>query len=243
MKKRFVLIGGLIMIFMLLTGCGKNIELTEEESDIISQYAASLLLKYDVNYENALKEQTQKPEIEEPDNTEEVITPEEETLTEEEQTSEEVENSEGITEENNAKSSLAEVFGMDGIQVTYNGCEFVKSYPNKGNSSSGFRMTAENGRKLAIIKFVITNTSGEIKRCDVLSGIPTFKATINGTSVPARMTILLEDLSTTCEDVEPGASVEKVLICQVDEGMAENIESLELLVTFNKVISTVVLLP
>ncbi|MCM1087931.1 MAG: hypothetical protein NC419_07215, partial [Muribaculaceae bacterium] len=54
MKKVSVLLCG-IGIACILTGCGNTMpELTEEENDIITEYAVSLLLKYDKNYNSRL---------------------------------------------------------------------------------------------------------------------------------------------------------------------------------------------
>lgn len=230
------------MVMLFFSGCGKSVELTDEESAIISQYAASLLLEYDVNYESPLKEEIKvQEEIQEETVTEEKQEP----VSEEEQQGMETETpEETVTEKTEkTKGSLTEVFGIDGIEVVYKECQFATSYPNNGNGSGGFMMTAERGQKLAILKFAVTNTSAQPQTCNILAGIPTFKATINGESAPARMTILLEDLSTTCEEIAPGATVEKILICQVSEGLSENVEQLEILTTFNKEISTVVLNP
>lgn len=45
--KKAILLGSMIVFLLLFTGCGKVIELTEEENYLIAEYAAELLLKYD----------------------------------------------------------------------------------------------------------------------------------------------------------------------------------------------------
>lgn len=53
MKKR-ILIAGLSMTLCLLCGCLEATPLTEKEMDAVAEYAASLLLKYDKNYDTPL---------------------------------------------------------------------------------------------------------------------------------------------------------------------------------------------
>lgn len=237
MKKRFVRIAGVMMTLLFLTGCGSGIEITEEESDIISQYAASLLLKYDVNYNYALMEEEQE-EVTVPDEPESEVPDESEG-----ENGSLAPDVEGNGEQESQGSSLSQALGMDGLNFNYAGYEFADSYPTDGNISGSFLMRAEEGKKLLILKFGISNTTSEVQKMDVLSGIPTFKVTVNGTSVANRMTILLEDLSTTSEDVEPGKTVEKILIFQVNGDMDETVETMELLVTYNKNASRISLVP
>ena len=45
-----------IGIVCILSGCGRTVELTEEENEIITEYAVGLLLKYDKYYSNHLVE-------------------------------------------------------------------------------------------------------------------------------------------------------------------------------------------
>ena len=53
MKKRMILAGVAVMLCMMC-GCLKDTPLTDEEMDIVAEYAASLLLKYDNKYSTPL---------------------------------------------------------------------------------------------------------------------------------------------------------------------------------------------
>ena len=66
MKKAMITVG---VAALLLTGCGGGVELSEEDTVRVAQYAADLVLKYDSNYKERLltleeqeeaKEKTQK---------------------------------------------------------------------------------------------------------------------------------------------------------------------------------------
>ena len=53
MKKVSVLVCGL-MVALLTAGCGEMPDLTQEETDLIAEYAAGILLKYDRDQVNRL---------------------------------------------------------------------------------------------------------------------------------------------------------------------------------------------
>lgn len=55
MKKKMCLLLGLCMLGLSVTGCTKAVELTENEQEIIAEYAASALLKYDKGYNSKYK--------------------------------------------------------------------------------------------------------------------------------------------------------------------------------------------
>ena len=48
MKKR-ILLAGLSLMLCMLAGCLEATPLTDEEMDVVAEYAASRLLKYDKN--------------------------------------------------------------------------------------------------------------------------------------------------------------------------------------------------
>lgn len=51
-NKIFLAVTGLIML--VLTGCASSISLTDNESDLVAEYIAGLMFKYDKNYEETL---------------------------------------------------------------------------------------------------------------------------------------------------------------------------------------------
>ena len=53
MKKR-ILLAVLSLMLCLLAGCLEATPLNEEEMDVVAEYAASLLLKYDRHYDTPL---------------------------------------------------------------------------------------------------------------------------------------------------------------------------------------------
>lgn len=215
----------------MLSGCLMK-DLTEEEEARISEYAATLLLKYDANYKNLLWEEVAGEE--EP--IEEEQLPEEE----EKQPDETVSGSAvaaGVSEEEPEEVSrgLAEIFGLSGIGIQYSGCEFVKSFPEE--RTQGYSIQAGNGKKLLIVKLQIKNNTSEPIIVDILSGMPSFRIRFNEEEVVAQMTIIPEDFSTMEEEIPAGASVERVLIGEVSENFSEQTEKLSIMTRFNEITS------
>ena len=57
MKKKLVVMLCIMTMTLSLSGCGNAIpDMSEEESAMITEYAAGLLLKYDKNYSSRLVE-------------------------------------------------------------------------------------------------------------------------------------------------------------------------------------------
>ena len=217
----------------MLTGCLMK-DLTEEEEAQISEYAATLLLKYDANYKNLLWETIEEePEEEEPE--EELPVEEEEEQPDEMVSGSAVAIDASEEEPEEISQGLAEIFGLSGIDVQYSGCEFAESFPAEGEQ--GYSVQAGNGKKLLIVKLQIKNNTSEAVTVDILSGMPSFRIRFNEEEVVAKMTIIPEDFSTMAEEIPAGVTVERVLVGEVSESFSEQIETLSIMTRFNEITS------
>lgn len=128
MKKIKILLCSL-GIACALTGCGRTVELTEEENEIITEYAVGLLLKYDKYYSDHLVELSDYEE--ETDSAEQE--PEEDVLPEEEPEAEEPDIADtpviDATEEAQA-STIEEFYGIEGVAFQYTGYDLKDEYPD-----------------------------------------------------------------------------------------------------------------
>lgn len=214
----------------MLTGCLMK-DLTVEEEAQISEYAATLLLKYDANYKNLLWEIVEEEEPEE----------EEQPAEEEEEQPDEMVSGSAVAADaskedpEEVSQGLSEIFGLSGIDVQYSGCEFVKSFPAEGEQ--GYSVQAGDGKKLLIVKLQIKNNSSEAATVDILSGMPSFRIRFNEEEVVAKMTIIPDDFSTMAEEIPAGAAVERVLVGEVSESFSEQIETLSIMTRFNEITS------
>lgn len=221
----------------MLTGCFMK-DLTEEEEARISEYAATLLLKYDSNYKNLLWETVEEPE-EEPVGEEAPSEEEEqpdETVSGSAVTADDVE-----TEPEEVSQGLEEIFGLSGVDIQYGGCEFVKRFPAEG--AQGYSIQAGDGKKLLIVKLQIKNNSSAPVMVDILSGMPSFRICFNEEEVVAQMTIIPEDFSTMEGEIPAGATADRVLIGEVSESFSEQVEKLSIMTRFNGTTSMTSLVP
>lgn len=236
MKKIIGLLTVLMMAGMV-TGCIEVKELTEEEEARISEYAATVLLKYDANYKNLLWEETEEEEPEELEAEEK----QEEEKQEETVSGQAVVKEESGQEQKPENRSFGEIFNIPGIDIQYTGSKFVKNFPEGGNN--GYMIQAEEGKKLLVLTLQVTNTTSETISVDLLSDELSFRIHFNEEEIIAKMTILLEDFSTMAEDVPAGASVEKVLIGEVTENFSEELSNLSITTRMHGAIYMTFLVP
>ena len=126
-------------------------------------------------------------------------------------------------------NNLAAAIGVDGFDITYQGYETVDVYPESSGDDLSFSMQSTPGHKLLVVHLDVMNNDPQEKQCDVLSCNVKFRVLINETQrVNEQMTILLNDLKSYNETVPANSSVDTVLVFEVEDQVAENINSLSL---------------
>lgn len=220
MKKLRILLCGLGVSF-ILSGCGSIMpELTEEESDIITEYAVGLLLKYDKYYNSRLVdlsayEEQQDIEQNEPEDN----TPEEDPMPED--NDELSQSSPEVVDVSEQASTIEEFYGIEGFSFQYTGCDLKSEYPDMAEDSADayFAVQATQGTQLLILKFQVNNYSGDDRELDMLSyGLKT-RVAVNGESSKNTLsTMLLNDLRNYKGVLGGNSSTELVLIMEVPEG-------------------------
>ena len=128
MKKMNVLLCSVAAAFVM-TGCGEMPELTQEESELISEYAVGVLLKYDTAYNNRLVDTPADDPAEEETELPEEENPEEEPEPEMEEPAEVVDVSQDEEEAQPMVSSVEEYYGIPNVMISYTGYELTDSYP------------------------------------------------------------------------------------------------------------------
>lgn len=229
MKRLRILLCGLGVSF-LLSGCGAMPELTEEENEIITEYAVGLLLKYDKYYNSRLVdlsayEEQQDIEQNEP---EESNVPEEEPMPEDNDVLSQSDPE--VVDVSEQASTIEEFYGIEGFSFQYTGCDLKSEYPDMSENSADayFAVQATPGTQLLILKFQVNNYSGSDRELDMSSyGLRT-RVAVNGESSQNTLsTMLLNDLRTYKGVVGENGSTELVAIIEVPEGTY--VESLSLI--------------
>lgn len=217
-----------LMAVLLLGGCGEApYELTEQEENIIVNYSAHVVAKYNRYQKEGLAyvEPEELPDTEElpvEDDTQASV-PENGTP-------------EGGTPAAGADTEAAEVlqtatleelFGVPGLEIDYIGARLSDSYVE----DTYYAMYPDEGKQYLVLGIDITNTAEEPVTVDYLTAAAGFQVTVNNEiTSTAEFTILTQDFATFEGTLEPGATKETVLLFQVPVTVA-SVDNLELVVS------------
>lgn len=241
-----------IMAAVLITGCGSVMpDLTEEETELISEYASGVLLKYDRVHSGRLMS-TSEYEEEENKKAEREQKLLEEKRAEEENTSEsdaanDTENDTEVVdvsqdeETASLPATIEEFYGIQNVTFQYAGYELVQSYPAEEEEGTlFFSMDATEGMELLVLKFTASNGSSADQALDMMGYGARFRISVNGGSQEnALSTMLLNDLHTYNDVIPAGSSVELVSIIEVPQSTA--VESINFILCGDAGNSTIVL--
>lgn len=222
----------LICIFCLgLCGCTAFPNYSEEDMDLVAEYASGLLVQYSAVSDNRLvdveeamltmeENEEQKEEQEEiPEEEPEMSQDETEIVPEETPV---VDNTEIIEE---ITYPINDVMGVDLLTVSCNGYEVKESYPD--GSGAFFALDAGDNCKLVVVKYTLINNTDSSVNVNMLESNVSFKVSLDGNGYQyALSTMLLDDISTYVGELESGTSVELVLISEWKEEEVNNITNL-----------------
>lgn len=221
-----------LMVATLLGGCGEEpYALTDQEEELIVNYSAHIVTKYNTYQKEGLSyvwpKETEEVETELP---EEPATGEDTEQTDVEEGTQvsvpgDVEEN-GDTEYVSTPVTLAELFGEPGIEIDYVGARLADSYME----SEYYAQYPDSGKQYLVLGIDITNTGKEPVTLDYLSDMAEFQVTLNDEiTSSAEITVLTEDFSTFEGTLEAGETREMVLLFQVPATVA-SIEKVDLAV-------------
>lgn len=220
-KIRFVMAAAVAAI--LLGGCGeKPYTLTEEEQNIVVDYSAHVVAKYNTSQKEGLSyvaaSDTQIPL--ETEKVEQAQT--EETSQNSGSTGENgfdvTESTEASQETGNTPATLSELFGKDDIEITYTGATLDENYME----STYYSMDASAGKQYLVVGIDITNNGSAEAQVDNMTLAPAFSITAGtDVSVSQETTVLLKDFSTYQGTIAAGATQSTVLLFEVPDTVTE----------------------
>lgn len=235
--KKGKIIGVLAISACMLTGCIDSMpDMTEEQSELVAEYAADMLLKYSPNYHYRIADEEEVASAE----AEMETSQEEETTQEESQPSQDLsQTGSGETVSVGAETSvedgseydLAAFFGMDQFSIMYASCEATDAYPN-AESGVGFSVTAPQGYNLLVLHFDVENLGEEAAQCDLFDQISKVTVNVNDAGyVQALSTLLTNDLTTYMEDIPAGEVADAVVVVPVEQTDLDEIQTAVMQIT------------
>lgn len=239
--KKKLLLGGLLGACAgVLCGCGEEpYELQENEQEIIVNYAAHIVAKYNVEQPEGYQyvyipkdDETAEDEASE-DTADEAAQENPDTQDAAAQMPDSTETVDGTQQ--STETTLSEALGLKEIQAVYTGAELTDQYAGT--------VVPESGKQLLVLHVTLQNPTDKTQKCDILSILPTFRVKVNQTTeATSELTILPDNLATWETDLKAGASEDTVIIFQVDQTAVTQIDQLELEVQTEKQTSRVVFL-
>lgn len=235
--KKGKIIGVLAISACMLTGCIDSMpDMTEEQSELVAEYAADMLLKYSPNYHYRIADEEEVASAE----AEMETSQEEETTQEESQPSQDLsQTGSGETVSVGAETSvedgseydLAAFFGMNQFSIMYASCEITDAYPN-AESGVGFSVTAPQGYNLLVLHFDVENLGEEAAQCDLFDQISKVTVNVNDAGyVQALSTLLTNDLTTYMEDIPAGEVADAVVVVPVEQTDLDEIQTAVMQIT------------
>lgn len=214
-----------------VTGCGNRIpEMTEEQSALITEYAAGLLLKHHADYNGRLVDTSVPPQEKPMAEIPEVIVSD--NAIEEDAVVEEAETSVDGEEPEKAAMSIAQVLGVSGFEINYMGYEVCDSYPAGEVAAEElfFAMKAGAGNKLLALTLEIVNTSDGELEMDTLSMTDLdCKILLNGNDEQRAYVSMLEnDFMAIKRSFASGEAYKAVIITEMPEEKAQAVTSVQL---------------
>lgn len=247
MKKYFLWILAICLVF--LSACTQVIDLTEEQEDIIAQYAAGeLVYQYKTSKgiieleqettvnQNASEEYQQQeettaavqeeeqiiPQIVKKDDTHSDAVPEGETSS---GTVSDIQISSN-TGSDVGMASLMEALQVSGVELSVLGYSIEDRYPTEAYT---FSVEAEEGHKLLVVEYDVWNSEDTQAVMEIHPENAVIKAVLNGTdSVSVLTTMLNSDLQNMNDmQFEPGEAKVGVLLFHISDETADNITSVQ----------------
>ena len=192
MKKRIIL-AVLSLMLCMLAGCLEATPLNEEEMDVVAEYAASLLLKYDKHYDTPLyyEEDREARLTPTPTPTPAPLYNQAETI-----------------------SQLTGLMAVEDITVSCTGCELMDSVV----SNDYFSLQAKEGSQYAVVSFLLKNNSDRDIVFDASGRGLEYSIDVNtSTTFRASLSLLENDLQYMEIPVPASGTAEAVLVFEITD--------------------------
>ena len=251
--KKIILLTASCVCAFALAGCEivPSLHLSEEESELVAEYAAGKLIEYvkghpgglmileDVDRSEVnpgLKKEEEEPQLpvslpgDPVNNNPEPPAPEGEDASPASPDS--IPDEEALAPAPEAitapTKSIAESIGATGADITYAYYEVCNSYPDD-KEELAFSMRAANGKELLVVHFNVTSQSGE--DVDIHTDSTDFKVRLmlNGSDrIRGDVTFLANDLTNYSGTLSAGQTADGVFVFEIEKGV--EVGSLDLII-------------
>lgn len=206
----------------MLTGCVQMVELTDQESDMITEYMAGVVLKHDANYDNSLTNPEDALNNQEEGSgdvsatnigSEKLVSLDLKATTDDSDSIKTMNSIELESKEVVKDMDLTEQMGNGDFSITYSDYGLYDSYNNDNNY---FTLEASKGRQLLIVTFDIKNLSNKSKKFNLINSDFNYQLDINiGTIYKPMMTLIVNDIQYINLDIAAGETRKAIIVFDV----------------------------
>lgn len=221
-------VGAIACAFLLTVtaGCYEPLDITEEELDMVAEYAAGVLVKHGTQTTEALlnrKEQEEAWLLLATPTPRPTVAPEKDEQSKAEEEKPDVTTKPTVTDKpGNTElimKDLNELLGKDGFEFQYTGYKITPLYQGAGDLFAA----AGEGKRLVVLEFEVLNQSSVKETLTLNKGAAkefVFTLHIGSKTVKPSLTLLQEDFYTSYEAVyEPGEKKKGVLVFECPENV------------------------
>ena len=240
MKKKYLLILMVFLVSTYLVGCGGDVTITDEQEDIIAQYAAGVMLRY--SYENEWKytklydalygyHKTTSEDTTTSQSTTNDSGQDSTSSTSTTSTSSSSSSTTTTTTVASMSDSLPEALGLSGCTITYSTYTVGSSYPLNPDS---VYVPAEEDRVVVGVEFRVTNNTSSTITANTTSSGVLMKLKVGGTTYTNYATLLKNSLLTLNNlSIASGDSITTVVLFQIPKDLSGSVSGATLTATKN----------
>ena len=215
--KRIQTILLLLFIMMCLTGCEDQSSLTEEQNDLIAEYAANEVLQNNPDYDERMDRPDASADASgDSESTTEAQTTEE--LTTEAPLNGTLDVSAQDSASDNASQpdaavNMSELYSSHNLEVSYTGYKLTDSYGDSDDNS--LAVEPSNGGKILVVKLAIKNVADGKNTVDLLDAGYQYSLKTPTGSYSSLLTLVDSDFSVYQKSFKKNATKKAVLLFEV----------------------------
>ena len=232
MKKKY-LTSILILSFtmMIASGCGSKLpDLSEEENDLVAEYAAGIALENSKNYDDGI---ASEEEIEKAEKLQERMDKRAEAAAKPVEEEADMQ-PETATAEVQTYVDLVSFLELSDFSINFKDYKICDSYPEDSETGSYISITSQENTSLLVCKFNIQNLTGEEKEINILDKNAIFRVILNdGEPISALPTLLPDDMTTLKDVVGANSSVDVVTVSELNDDVISEIQSMTMQVKYS----------
>ncbi len=220
-KRKYILPFCLCCTMLLLAGCAESKDLTEEQQDVIAEYAAGIVLQHDEGYARRLVKQENAP----------VATPAATPQATAVPVSEEAV-SEGTDEKDTTEEvSLNDLYQVEGMEASYKSYSVCHEYTKE--------IRAAEDECMYVVSFQVKNTTQKALKVDLSKREIRYVLEADGEQYVAHMSFLKNGGMNFLKTTLKADSSEKAVVIFVLPEKAKNAKNVVLTVTDKERVTTI----